>query len=349
MEMTHTQYNGREAVQIENQETRLTVTLEGGHIAEILHKESGVNPLWSPPWRSIEPSEYSPQAHPEFGNSGESRLLSGMMGHILCLDLFGSPSASEAAAGMPVHGEAVTAVYQASANRDSLTLSTKLEKAEMQFERTLRLAPGGIVHFCEVLENLSCTDRPIAWTQHVTLGAPFLELGSTCFQATATRSKVIEPGFNDDLGMQKTGAEFDWPCCPRKDGKVSDFRTLTSEKVSGGFTAHLMDQSVEQAGFAAWSPRLKILFGYRWNRKDFPWLARWEENHLRSMPPWSGRGFAIGMEFGVSPMVESRLDMVARATLFGAPTFRWLPAKSTIKVEYSAFINQSEEMPEWNS
>jgi hypothetical protein len=323
--------------------------MEGGHVAEILHKESGVNPLWSPPWRSIEPSQYSPQAHPEFGNSGESRLLSGMMGHILCLDLFGDPSASEAAAGMPVHGEAVTAVYQASSNGDSMTLRTKLEKAELQFERTLRLAPGGILRFSEVLENLSCTDRPIAWTQHVTLGAPFLELGSTCFQATVTRSKVISPGFNDDLDMQTTGAEFEWPCCPRKDGKVFDFRILTSEKISGGFTAHLMDPSLKQSGFTAWSPQLMIAFGYRWKREDFPWLARWEENHLRLQAPWSGRGFVIGMEFGVSPMVESREAMVARDNMFGVPTFRCLPAKSTIKGEYSAFIDKSERMPEWRS
>jgi hypothetical protein len=345
--MTHTQYNGRKAVQIEDEDIRLTVLLEGGHIAEILHKESSVNPLWSPPWRSVEPSEYSPHAHPEFGHSGESRLLAGMVGHILCLDLFGSPSPAEAAAGMPVHGEAVTAVYQASSTGDSMTLRTALEKAELQFERTLRLAHGGIVHFSEAVENLSCTDRPIAWTQHVTLGAPFLEPGSTRFHATATHSKVIEPGFNDDLGSQKTGAEFGWPYCPLKDGKVSDFRTMTPEKVSGGFTAHLMDPSLDQAEFAAWSPRLKILFGYRWRRQDFPWLARWEENHLRTMPPWNGRGYAIGMEFGVSPMVESRDAMVARANMFGIPTFRWLPAKSTVTAEYSAFISRSEEIPAW--
>ena len=49
----------RKTASIENDELRVTVTVEGGHIAEILEKSTGVNPLWTPPWPSIEPSEYS--------------------------------------------------------------------------------------------------------------------------------------------------------------------------------------------------------------------------------------------------------------------------------------------------
>ena len=45
-------YRGRSAVSIENEEIRVTVLREGGHIAEILHKATGVNPLWTPPWPS---------------------------------------------------------------------------------------------------------------------------------------------------------------------------------------------------------------------------------------------------------------------------------------------------------
>jgi hypothetical protein len=35
-------YLGREAVQLENGRLRVTVLKEGGHLAEILHKKSGV-------------------------------------------------------------------------------------------------------------------------------------------------------------------------------------------------------------------------------------------------------------------------------------------------------------------
>src|SRR5437870_12092484 len=102
--MPETVFHGRRAHSIESADLRVTVVAGGGHIAEILDKRTGVNPLWIPPWPSIEPSSYDPKRHPEYGGDAESRLLAGIMGHNLCLDVFGAPSAAEAAAGANVHG-----------------------------------------------------------------------------------------------------------------------------------------------------------------------------------------------------------------------------------------------------
>src|SRR6188472_2534946 len=66
-------YRGRRAATIENDELRVTVLEEGGHIAEILDKAAGVNPLWTPPWPSIEPSTWDAALHPEYGNDAESK------------------------------------------------------------------------------------------------------------------------------------------------------------------------------------------------------------------------------------------------------------------------------------
>ena len=222
-----------------------------------------------------------------------------------------------------------------------------LPKAQMRFKRRISIEEDSpIVSICEDVENLSHTDRPIAWTQHVTLGAPFLKRSSTQFRMSATKSKVSDASFNGGQGGQQPDAEFDWPFCPMKNGSVQDLRVFPSDSVSAGFTAHLMNPQEKQAWFMAWSPESKVLFGYLWNTSEFPWLARWEENHLRTQPPWNGQGLACGIEFGVSPMVESRRAMVARAALFGVPTFRWLPAKSLIHVEYCAFIVQTPAIPE---
>jgi hypothetical protein len=338
-------FRNRRAVQAENETLRVTATLEGGHVAEILHKPTGVNPLWIPHWESMEPSCYDPARHPEYGAVGEARLLAGIMGHNLCLDTFGMPSEAEVAAGMPVHGEAPVALYKASSDGQSIILESVFEKAQIGFRRRIDTG-GSVVRFTETLENLSPSDRPIAWTQHVTLGPPFLEPGVTRFQVSATQSKVIETEFNDDLGPQRKGAEFLWPFCPLKDGTTSDLRVYTSEKVSGGFTAHLMDPAREQAFFLAWSPVTKLLFGYIWKREDFPWLGRWEENHLRTAAPWNGQGLTCGMEFGVSPLLESRRKMVERGQLFGVPACRWLPARERITAEYCAFAVVSDSLPE---
>ena len=53
-------FRNRHSTSIENDALRVTVLHEGGHIAEILDKRTGINPLWIPPWPSLEPSAYDP-------------------------------------------------------------------------------------------------------------------------------------------------------------------------------------------------------------------------------------------------------------------------------------------------
>ena len=112
---------------------------------------------------------------------------------------------------------------------------------------------------------------------------------------------------------------------------------------SAGFTTHLMDPGKDTASFTAWSPSSKLLFGYEWDRADFPWLGIWEENHSRTNPPWNRVSLTRGMEFGVSPFPETRRQMIMRGSLFGVPGYRWLPARSIARVEYRAFIGTSSD------
>jgi Domain of unknown function (DUF4432) len=340
-------YRGRRAHRIETLELRLTVLVEGGHIAEIADKRTGVNPLWTPPWPSIEPSSYDRAKHPEYGADAESKLLAGIMGHNLCLDLFGAPSEAEAAAGLTVHGEGSVTRYEITAGAGEIVARASLPTAQLRFERRLRLRPGSrVVSITETVENLGSCDRPIAWTQHVTLGPPFLVPGSTQFRAPATRSKVLEGDFDKGKGYMKPGASFDWPLVPRVDGGTSDLRVYTSAPVSSGFTTHLMDPHREQAWFAAFSPQNKLVFGYVWKRTDFPWLGIWEENHSRETPPWNGKTVTRGMEFGASPMPESRRAMIERGGIFGVPGYRWIEARRKATVDYCAFLISGERVPE---
>ncbi|MEX2264147.1 MAG: hypothetical protein WD696_19495 [Bryobacteraceae bacterium] len=342
-----TTFRGRRAVTIQNDVLRVTVLCEGGHVAEIADTASEVNPLWIPPWPSIEPSRFDPKKHPEYGSDAESRLLAGIMGHNLCLDIFGGPSDAEAAAGLTVHGEGSVASYEIRDEESRLTASAELPLAQLRFERRIALVPGSrVVQFTEVVENLLSFDRPLAWTQHATLGPPFLEKGQTQFRLPATRSKVYETDFAAGKGTMRLGAEFDWPHVPAAEGRTIDLRVCSDAPVSAGYTAHLMDPHREQAFFAAFTPRLKTLFGYVWRRADFPWLGIWEENHSREAPPWNGKALTRGMEFGVSPMPETRRKMVERGSLFGAPAYRWLPAKQRLQASYCAYLLPAGSIPD---
>ena len=332
-------FHGREAVQIENDSVRVTVLREGGHVAEILHKESDVNPLWLPPWQSIEPSAYDPGAHPEYGGNSESRLLAGIMGHNLCLDLFGPPSEEEAAAGLTVHGEASVVAYRIEANGRRLKLEAELPLAGLHFHRMISLGAGSEpILFEETVENLSALDRPIAWTQHVTLGPPFLQPGKTQFTLTPEKSRSSETVFGTSTLAQ--GVDFTWPHAPLAPGGSVDLSTFTAEPSSAKFTTHLLHTRNATARFAAYHPGTQIEFGYQWQRADFPWIGIWEENRSRPDTPWNSRTLACGMEFGVSPFPETRRQMIERSSLFGVPAYRWLPAKGRLTASYSAWIGK---------
>ena len=337
-------YRNRRAASIENDAVRVTVLEGGGHIAEIFDKATGVNPLWTPVWPSMEPSAFDPATHDAYGKAVDARLLAGIMGHNLCLDIFGGPSPEEAAAGLTPHGEASIATYDIDRAGGDLTLRAELPLAQLVVERRLTLVDRA-VRIRETVESRSGTDRPIGWTQHVTLGPPFLEKGITQFRSSATRSKVFETKFGN-ADYLRLGAEFDWPLAPRADGGTIDLRVFTDAPVSNAYTTHLMDQAQADAYFVAYAPASRLAFGYVWTARDFPWLGIWEENLSRPFLPWAGTSITRGMEFGVSPMPEPRRQMIDRGKLFDVPTYRWIPAKGKVSVEYWAVAQTAAAVPE---
>jgi hypothetical protein len=336
---------GRRAVSIENETTRVTVLEGGGHIAELLDKATGVNPLWTPSWRSIEPGEFDHGRDPGYGSGpAESRLLSAIMGHNLCLDIFGGPSAEEEAAGLSAHGEGSIAIYRIDDEDESLVMRADLPIARLTMTRQMSLH-GRAVRIRETVRNLSGIDRPVGWTQHVTMGPPFLERGVTELRASATRSKTFETAFGG-ADYLVPGAEFDWPLAPAAQGGHADLRRPSAAPVSSAYTAHLMNPAQVHAYFVAHSPRHQLAFGYIWHRRDFPWLGVWEENGSRQGSPWHGTGLTRGMEFGVSPFPETRRQMIDRNRLFGEATYRWIPALSDVTVEYWAMVQPASHIPE---
>jgi hypothetical protein len=343
MSPTH-RYRGRRAATIENRYLRVTVLQEGGHIAEVFDKRAHTNPLWTPPWPTIEHSTYERGSDAVYGGGVEASLLAGIMGHNLCLDIFGGPSAEEAAAGLPVHGEASAVTYDIEAAHTALVLRAHLALAQLDIERRLELRDN-TVRVRERVENPTGIDRAVGWTQHVTLGPPFLVKGETQFRASATMSKVIGTPFGS-ADYLETGAEFDWPMAPRRGGGLVDLREFTDLAVSSAYTAHLMDTARDTAFFAAFSPAARLTFGYIWRPAEFPWLGIWEENSSRTHPPWNGATLTRGMEFGVSPFPESRREMIERGRMFGIPTFRWVPARSSHTVEYWVVSRSEDRIPD---
>ncbi len=336
-------FQGRQAFQLENEYLRVAVLEQGGHIAEIFDKRAQVSPLWIPHWTSIEPSDFRDEQKLIFGDGPDAKLLAGIMGHNLCLDIFGGPSPEEARAGYTVHGEASILSYQIAELSGGLTLQLVLPLAQISFMRSMQLHGSGI-HIQESVTNLASFDRPIAWTQHVTLAPPFLNPATTQFSASVKRSFVAEkdPGSSAYL---EHGASFEWPMAPGKDGLNHDLRKMHPSAPASGYTAHLADTQNRHAFFSAFSPEFRMAFSYIWKTADYPWLGIWEENCSRHPSPWNGRAVTRGMEFGVSPIPETRREMVERKQLFDTPTFQWLPANGVRQTEYWINCQITNELP----
>jgi hypothetical protein len=342
-----TSWNNREAYVLGNDLIRLVTLTGGGHLAELSFAEgtgfSQVNPYWNPPWPSIEPDHYQPEMSAQYGPAPEGRLLSGIHGHNICLDEFGPPSEAETALGLTQHGEAAVSHWKevdlrVTTSRAALTLGVRLPVAGLDFQRELRILKGeSVVYVKETVVNRNRRDHYFDWQQHVTLAPPFLSPEFSRIAIPATRGKVYS-GSYDGKELLKLGAAFRWPEAPGKAGGVVDLsRPLTSEG-HGLLATVLIDPRRSHGYIAAWNLQQKVLIGYCFSRRDFPWVALWEENKARNVPPWSGRIQTRGLEFGSAPFPVTRREALAAGRLFGTRSLAVVSALATTTLEYLAFL-----------
>ena len=331
--------DGRSGFRLQAKWGYVSVLEGGGHICELnLNACSGVNPLWRPHWSTIDPFEYKTGKHArKYGPPPDGRLLCGIAGHSISFDHFGPPSRKETAAGLSTHGEAPVARWSmqkpVQASRPQLQYGCTLPEARISFSRKLTLDRANPVIYCEEeAVNLGSYDRPISWNEHVTFGPPFLEVETTWFDMPATRAKVCPGDYSARLFL-RPDAEFTWPNAPGRDGQRVNLRT-TPAKQFGHYTAQLVNPALAIGFIAACNPRLGLLIICAFRRADFPWVGNWEERHNRTAAPWRGKTFCRGLEFSTTPFSIPRRETVEQGPLFGETTYRWLPAKSKMRVRF---------------
>jgi len=335
MKIQSAQMKGRKGWTLSNDMLSLFVMAGGGHIADLhLKGMKAVNPFWVPNWKTREPWQYRQQDAAQYGG----RLLSCLCGHNLCLGAFGESSAEEARAGLDCHGEAPVIRWRClkkkvTATRVTFSYGCDLPIAQMKFVRTVVLRSNlSVVRINERVTNMARRDVPFTMCQHVTFGPPFLEPGVTAFDLPATRGQTFPSVFGKPQRM-KTSTAFSWPNGPGQKGRI-DLRFMGKGKNSD-FTANLINPRLEHAWFSAVNPRLGLMIAYIWQRSDYPWTGIWEERFARKEKPWNGKAFTRGMEFSNTPFPIGLRKSVDTGAFQGQPTFRWLPALSSITFDYS--------------
>lgn len=304
--------DGRPSRVLANDRLALTVRSLGGVFAQIVMKD--------------DPARLNP--------------LQGL-GHFVCVDGFGPVSAEERAAGLPGHGEAHRVlwdliVYEKKDGVLTAGFSATLPIVQEIFRRTVRMVDGeSVVYVDSELESLLGFDRPINWGEHATIGGPFLEQGKTFTEMSArramTRSYASEAVTPPDNHRLADFAEFTWPMAPGADGTPVDIRVAPVVTPVMDQTASLMDAARRLVFVASMHPDAHAIFGYVFRREEYPWLQIWDSY---PMPP---RSSSRGMEFATEPFDLPRRDVIQTNSMFDTPTYRWLPARSTMRSSFVMF------------
>jgi hypothetical protein len=264
------------------------------------------------------------------------------LGHFVCVDGFGPVSEDERRAGLPMHGEANRVPWQMTSSTRlngtlSVSFSAHLPLVHENFRRTLHLVDGeSVIYVDSELESLLAFDRPINWGEHATIGPPFLELGKTVVEMSATRAmtRSYESQSANPPHRLADFKEFAWPMAPGVAGESIDVRPAPSATPAGDHTTSLMDPARRLVYVAAFHAEKQLLLGYVFRREEFPWTQLWENY------PANGR-LARGLEFAVQPFDMPRRDVISQHMLLGAPTYRWLPAQSTIRAAFLMFYTRT--------
>jgi hypothetical protein len=324
-------FDGRPAIVLRNDKIELTILIRGAMLANLVLRDDPekLSPYWNTDRAQL--AAGSPPARP-----------AGSLGHFLCLDGFGAPSEEERTAGMPFHGEASGRQFeleQSAGGRgaSNLKLKARLPLAQEDITRTVTLIDGeSVVYVNTEVENLLAIDHPLSWAEHATTGPPFLSPGHTIIDIPGTKCRVRpqKAGSTGKLAYEK---DFVWPLAPLTQGGSVDLTTVPASGTSLDLATCLIDPSRTYGYVTVLRPDKHLLFGYVFRREEFPWLMSWMN--------YSGDAHAArGVEFSTQPFDVSHRETVDVHEMFGAPTYKWLPAKAKLHASFLMFYTKTPDV-----
>lgn len=285
------------ALLLESRAAALRVELAGGVLSDFHLAGDGVNPLRG-------------------------------MGHFLCLDRWGPPSAAEEKNGIPFHGEAsivewkVTRAPERRNGGIEAEMAAELPLAGLEVKRRLRLPDdAALVWVEETVTNRNRLGRIYNMVQHPTIGGPFLD-AQTVVDAGAGRGFMQSSPLPDP-----ERPTVRWPEALHA-GKKVDLRHLTDDPNPNVVSFEALG---EMGWTTACAPEQERLLGYVWKTADYPWFNAWR--HVEN-----GKPALRGLEFGTTGLHQPFPVLVKKGRIFDLPLYTYLDAGESVTRSYAAFL-----------
>lgn len=303
-------------VVLSNDRIELTIASRGGAMTSLVLKD--------------DPARLSPFGDP-------ARMGRNVLGHFVCVDGFGGVSKEEQAAGLPGHGEAHAQPWEVASFRkdgkvNTVRFSVKLPIVQEVFTRTLSVVDGeDVVYVDSELESALGFDRPVNWGEHPSIAAPFLEPEKVVVDVSGRRSKTR--AYDTAAARSRTLAsfrDFEWPMAPLIAGGTRDLRSAPANPASLDHVTTLVDPARAYGYVTALHTGSHYLLGYLFRRDEFPWVQDWQ-SYPKDLRMYRG------IEFATQPFDVPRRETVQLNSMFEAPTYRWLPARSRIGSRFLMF------------
>lgn len=294
--LTEFSYRGIEAVFLENSRLRVLVLPgKGGDILEFRDKRTDVDVLWhadhnwQPPEERYIPSEAPTTPLDHYPGGWQVHLPIAGFGREIEGNAYG------------LHGEAdlIPWEYEVTRNDDdavAITLRTELVRYPFEIVRELELPAGEpTLQIAESVTNLGEVELEYIWQQHVALGRPLVGPEARLdVPATHGVVEAYEEGGAFRNGRLSSGADFDWPHAPGRDGGTVDLREFPP------LDAEIHDQvtatELDAGWYALTNPELDLGFALSFPTDPFECLWYWQPLGGFEASPFFNRNYNIGLE-----------------------------------------------------
>ena len=301
---------GASKIEIANSAASLGVNSNGGGIIKFTLNNDTVNPFT---WK------LSQEQMPMNNRNGAP-----FEGHFICLGRWGNPTEGEIRAGIPNNGQIGNMLWNVINQTDrELEFSVNSDLDLMSLNRRIFLDDREPVFLVkDSVTNQSTLGRLFNIVQHATLGSPFLNSGTLI----DTNASV---GFmQDNWKPNPESHSFAWPV-----GISANNDSVINLRKSNGLESYVATHLIKDSigWITAYSPQHKLLLGYIWQTKDYPWINVWHQTENK-IP------VAKGIEFGTTGIGAPYQELLNNTSFYGVDSFMFFDALESFQKKFLCFL-----------